>query len=72
MKLKQPKTLNQVRKELGKLYWLLCRNPGALPFVHGGTRALGRMIDVAAIALLNARLTGKPLPEHQRRFIEGK
>ena len=70
--LKAPKNLHQVRKELGRIYAYLARNPNAVPYAHALVRPLGRMIDAAAVAVVWSRLSGRKLPKHTRKFIEGK
>lgn len=72
MKLKNPKSLNQVRKELGKLYWIVCHRPAALQPVKTAVNALGRMVDATFVALTYAKFTGQDVSKAHRKFITGR
>lgn len=71
MKLKQPKTVSQVRKELAKIYWIVCHRPETLQPAKTAVNALGRMIDSGLLALAYHKFTGRPLRKSHRKFLEG-
>ena len=70
---KNPKTLNQVRKELAKCYVLAAyASERQLPLIKTMARTLGRMVRAAALAVGHAHLSRRPLPAHWVKFIEGE
>mgnify|MGYP003592215804 CR=1 FL=1 len=71
MTLKQPKTLSQVRKELAKIYWIVCRHPEALQMGKAAVNALGRMVDSGLLSVAYHKFTGRPLSKAHRKFLEG-
>ena len=72
--IKLPKTLNQVRKELAKVYYLarVAQNRTQLETLRLMKDALRGQVQAAAIAISTARFEGRPLPKHWVRFIYGK
>ena len=71
---KFPRTLHQVRKELGKVYVCAAyvRNLENLERLQLMKNALQGQVNAAATALLQSRLAREPLPRHWRKFIRKK
>ena len=72
--MKLPKTLNQVRKELAKVYFLAraARTLAQIETLRLMKDALRAQVHAAAVAVATARIQGVPVPKHWMKFIHGK
>ena len=71
MKAKKPRNLNQVRKELAKVYKDVSDNPSRTIHAQARSNALGKMIATVATEVVWAHFAREPVSKNCRKFITG-